>query len=156
MLTRIRLLILTDTRITSMSGNSRFALNWRNNVRRPDRLEVGGISFQEGSQAGLGRYSQSGVVSDGPGADGLFAASSITSTFARVGAREQTGSVAAASPAMSRAWQRQPPKSSSRRSQVLHGSCIQASPRNFWKAAEVSQISLRPRSFTFSNFIPGI
>ena len=59
----------------------------------------------------------------------------------RLGEREQTGSVAAGSLARSRAWQRQPPKSRVRRSQDLQGSCIQDSPRNFWKASEFSQIS---------------
>src|ERR1700738_3542910 len=101
-----------------MSGNRHFALNCRNNVRRRDRrassnanaLKWEAFQFKKSSQAGLGRYSQSGVVKPGPGADGLFAASSITSTFARVGAREQTGSVAAASPAMGRAWRREAPE----------------------------------------------
>ena len=65
----------------------------------------------------------------------------MASTLGRLGEREQTGSVAAGSPARSRAWQRQPPKSMVRRSQVLQGSCIQDSPRNFSKVAECCQIS---------------
>src|SRR5207249_8721657 len=59
--------------------------------------------------------------------------------------------ISAGSPASKRAWQRQPPKSSSRRSQDLQGSCIQEWPRNFWKAGELDQISASKRSFTFSN-----
>src|SRR5260221_13848461 len=87
---------------------------------------------------------------------GSLIAARIASTLARVGAREQTGSVAVASPASNMAWQRQPPKSTWRRSQDLQGSCIQSSPRNFWNAGELSQISLSDFSFTFSNWIPGI
>ncbi len=55
----------------------------------------------------------------------------MASTLGRCGDSEQTGSVAAASAARRKAWQRQPPKSKARRSQVLQGSCIQASPRYF-------------------------
>ncbi len=68
----------------------------------------------------------------------------------RVGAREQTGSVEAASPARRKAWQRQPAKSSWRRSHDLQGSCIQSSPRNWRKAEEDSQISRKLLSFTLS------
>ncbi len=75
----------------------------------------------------------------------------MASTLGRLGDSEQTGSVAAASPASRRAWQRQPPKSRVRRSQVLQGACIQSSPRNFWNAGEVSQISRRLLSFTLAN-----
>src|ERR1700739_1706680 len=78
------------------------------------------------------------------------------STFARCGETEQTGSVAAAFPASTKAWQRQPPKSTERRSQDLQGSCIQSSPRNLWNASLFRQISARDFSFTFSNCKPGI
>src|SRR5882672_3552744 len=80
----------------------------------------------------------------------------IASTFPRSGESVQTGSVAAASPARSKAWQRQPPKSCERRSQDLQGSCIQDSPRNFLKASLCSQISRSDCSFTFSNDNPGM
>src|SRR5215475_9858299 len=80
----------------------------------------------------------------------------MESTDERLGEREQTGSVAAASPASNKAWQRQPPKSCERRSQDLQGSCIQDSPRNFWKASLASQISRNGFSFTFSNRRPGM
>src|SRR3984957_11374426 len=78
------------------------------------------------------------------------------SILGRFGERVQTGSVAAASPARSRAWQRQPPKSMVRRSQVLHGACIQDSPRNFWKASLEGQISAMVWSFTLANCRPGM
>ncbi len=58
----------------------------------------------------------------------------------------QAGSVAAASPAIAIAWQRQPPQSISRRSQLRQGSCIQSVPRNALKAGESRQISARLRS----------
>src|SRR4051794_6295726 len=80
----------------------------------------------------------------------------IVSTFGRLGESEQTGSVAAGSPANNKAWQRQPPKSMERRSQDLQGSCIQSWPRNFWNAAEFSQISRRLCCFTLLNCRPGI
>src|SRR5579862_7220254 len=67
----------------------------------------------------------------------------MASILGRLGERVQTGSVAAASPARSMAWQRHPAKSMVRRSQDLHGSCIQDSPRNFWKASLERQISAR-------------
>src|SRR5262245_18047517 len=73
-----------------------------------------------------------------------------------MGEREQTGSVAEALPASKRAWQRQPPKSCARRSQDLHGSGIQDSPRNFSNAALDSHISRRDFFFTFSNCNPGM
>src|SRR5882724_4968647 len=87
---------------------------------------------------------------------GSFIVARIASTLVRVGAREQTGSVAVGSPVSDMAWQRQPPKSRWRRSQDLQGSCIQSSSRNFWNAGEFSQISVSDFSFTFSNWIPGI
>src|SRR5262249_4129443 len=80
----------------------------------------------------------------------------MESTIERLGESEQTGSVAAGSPASNRAWQRQPPKSCARRSQDLHGSAIQASPRNSWKASLVSQIARSDFSLMFSNRRPGI
>src|SRR5207245_1983826 len=58
----------------------------------------------------------------------------------RWGESEQTGSVAAASPVTRKAWQRQPPKSWVRRSQVRHGSGIQSSPRNRRNDEDSSQI----------------
>jgi hypothetical protein len=51
------------------------------------------------------------------------------STCARWGDLAQAGSVAAASPASMKAWQRQPPRSRAFSSQLRHGSCIQLSPR---------------------------
>src|SRR6267154_2687824 len=144
-----------------MNEKRHSARNWRNSAAWGNRelLLARGLRralAQQSGYVGLGRYSQSAVLSDEAGWDGVFAACRMASTFARAGAKEQTGSVAEASPASSRAWQRQPPKSCSRRSQVLQGPCIQSSPRNFWKAAEVSQISRRLRSFTLSKCNPGI
>src|SRR6516164_4427536 len=52
----------------------------------------------------------------------------------------QAGSVLAASPVSAKAWQRQPPKSISRNSQLLHGSFIQPVPRYLLKASEFCQI----------------
>src|ERR1017187_5782291 len=84
-------------------------------------------------------------------------ARSITaSTSLRSGASEQTGSVALALPVSSKAWQRQPPKSSWRRSQLRHGSGIQSSPRKRRKAADSSQIQRSGRDWTFSNVSSGI
>src|SRR2546425_9246680 len=74
----------------------------------------------------------------------------------RWGESEQTGSVAAASPVTRKAWQRQPPKSWVRRSQVRHGSGIQSSPRNRRNDEDSSQIQRSDFSFTFSNSRPGI
>ena len=51
----------------------------------------------------------------------------------RCGESEHTGSVAAASCASRNAWQRQPPKSCSRRSQLRQSSGIQSTPRIFLK-----------------------
>ncbi len=45
-----------------------------------------------------------------------------------------------ASPVRAKAWQRQPPKSSSRRSQLRQGSGIQSVPRNAVITGESSQI----------------
>ena len=55
----------------------------------------------------------------------------------------QAGSVRSASPAKARAWQRQPPQSTSRNSQERQGSRIQPVPRKRWKASELSQMSRR-------------
>src|SRR6266481_3014747 len=54
------------------------------------------------------------------------------------------------------AWQRQPPKSSSRRGQLAHGSFIHAVPRKALKAGEFAQISARDRWRTFQNSRPVI
>src|SRR5438445_8734667 len=70
-----------------------------------------------------------------------MAASRATSAWS--GARWHTGSVAVASPVSAKAWQRQPPKSSSRRGQLAHGSFIHAVPRKALKAGEFAQISAR-------------
>ena len=61
------------------------------------------------------------------------------------------GSVAEASPVNAKAWQRQPPKSIARRSQLLHGSGIHASPRYAISAFEELQMSASDRSLTLSN-----
>ena len=66
----------------------------------------------------------------------------------------QAGSVAPASPASANAWQRQPPKSTCRSSQVRHGAGIQSSPRNARSAGESLQMSASGRSRTFSNASP--
>ena len=55
------------------------------------------------------------------------------------------------SPVRANAWQRQPPQSISRRSQLRHGSGIQSVPRNRLKALECSQIQASGRSVTLSN-----
>jgi hypothetical protein len=60
--------------------------------------------------------------------DLLLVATLLHLTFCS-GASEHAGSVAVESPVSSRAWQRQPPKSRWRRSQLRHGSGIQSSPR---------------------------
>ena len=52
----------------------------------------------------------------------------------------QEGSVSAASPVTAKAWQRQPPRSSSLRGQLAHGSFIQPKPRYFSSASDDSQI----------------
>ncbi len=72
------------------------------------------------------------------------------------GAREQPGSVALASPVSRRAWQRQPPKSSVRRSQLRQGSGIHDSPRNFWNTPDSCQIHSRECSRTLSKVSSGI
>src|ERR671917_2916828 len=64
------------------------------------------------------------------------------------GESEQAGSVAAASPTIASAWQRQPPQSRSLRSQERQGSGIQSVPRKAVKAGEEVQISARDRSCT--------
>src|SRR5262249_33448232 len=102
--------------------------------------------------AGLGRYIKSILT----GASEAETVRTMESTIERLGEREQTGSVAEASPARRSAWQRQPPKSCVRRSQDLHGSCIQDSPRNFWNASLEFQISRSDSSFTFSKRKPGM
>src|ERR1700684_2886155 len=72
------------------------------------------------------------------------------------GARWQTGSVARAFPVKAKAWQRQPPKSISRRAQDWHGSAIQAVPRKALKAGEFAQMSASECSRTDQNSRPGI
>src|SRR6185437_2977880 len=66
------------------------------------------------------------------------------------GASAQAGSVAAASPSKAKAWQRQPPKSVVRSSQVRQGAGIQASPRKARKPAPSFQMSPSERSRTLS------
>src|SRR5579862_5232180 len=83
-----------------------------------------------------------------------LAAATADSTRLWVGASEQTGSVAAASPASRKAWQRHPPKSSVRRSQLRQGSGIHSSPRKRWKLGDSCQIQARDFSRTFSNSRP--
>jgi hypothetical protein len=55
-----------------------------------------------------------------------------------------------------KAWQRQPPKSCSRRGQLAHGSFIQAVPRKALKAGEFAQMSASECSRTFQNSSPVI
>src|SRR6266404_512106 len=113
-----------------------------------------GHSTTETHYEGFGRYFQTEreVSAD----EVELTAARTASTVLRLGEREQTGSVAEASPARRSAWQRQPPKSCARRSQDLHGSCIQDSPRNLLKALPASQISRNDFSFTLSNCMPGM
>jgi hypothetical protein len=68
----------------------------------------------------------------------------------RFGESSQAGSVTLASPVNSAAWQRQPPKSISRNSQLLQGSGIHSVPRNRMKASDSSQIQRRDFQRTFS------
>ena len=49
--------------------------------------------------------------------------------------------MAAASPVSAKAWQRQPPQSASRRSQLRQGSGIQAVPQGQWEASEALGLS---------------
>src|SRR5262249_34541777 len=65
------------------------------------------------------------------------------------------GSALAASPVSAKAWQRQPPKSTSRRSQLRQGSRIHEVPRKALKACELFQISASGRSRTLSKARPG-
>lgn len=81
---------------------------------------------------------------------------SARSTNSRLGDNEHTGSVAAASPVSRSAWHRHPPKSSVRRSQLRHGSCIHSSPLNFRNASDSRHISERDMVRTFSKSIRGI
>ena len=63
---------------------------------------------------------------------GVSAAASVSASRTRSswnGDRPQAGSVAAASPRMAKAWQRQPPQSISRRSQERQGSGIHFVPQ---------------------------
>jgi hypothetical protein len=52
---------------------------------------------------------------------------------------------------MAKAWQRQPPKSCSRRRQPRQGSFIQSVPQKAWNAGECNQISANECSRTFQN-----
>src|SRR5262249_54078846 len=79
-----------------------------------------------------------------------------SATCAWSGARWHTGSVAVGLPVSAKAWQRQPPKSSSRRGQLAHGSFIHAVPRKALKAGECVQISASERARTFQNSSPVI
>src|SRR5262245_4559061 len=72
------------------------------------------------------------------------------------GDSEQAGSVALAEPAMAMAWQRQPPQSTSRRSQLRQRSGIQSVPRKALNACEFSQISDSGLSLTLSKTRPGM
>src|SRR5262249_41563566 len=84
-----------------------------------------------------------------PCADAWVWTAASSATRAWSGARWHTGSVAAASPVSAKAWQRQPPKSTSRRGQLAHGSFIHAVPRKALKAGEFAQISASACSRTF-------
>src|SRR3954451_20018798 len=72
----------------------------------------------------------------------LAAASTSASLKIRscIGESVQAGSVLPASPVSAKAWQRQPPKSTSLNSQLLHGSRIQPVPRYRLNASEFCQI----------------
>src|ERR1700744_653072 len=52
----------------------------------------------------------------------------------------QAGSVLPALPVSAKAWQRQPPKSTSLNAQLWHGSGIQPGPRYLLKGSELAQI----------------
>src|SRR5262249_8941750 len=78
-------------------------------------------------------------------------AAASSATRAWWGARWHTGSVALASPVSAKAWQRQPPKSRSRRGQLAHGSFIHALPRKAVKAGEVAPMAATESSRTVQN-----
>src|SRR5439155_23282647 len=69
----------------------------------------------------------------------------------RNGESSHAGSVTVASPVSKAAWQRQPPKSISRKSQLRQGSGIHAVPRKRLKASDSLQIHLSGRDRTLSN-----
>src|ERR1700735_4672526 len=85
----------------------------------------------------------------------VLASCTADSTMGDDGASEHAGSVTRASPVSRKAWQRQPPKSSVRRSQLRQGSGIQSSPRNRWNEVDSCQIHFSEFSLTFSNDSPG-
>src|SRR5579864_5340784 len=84
-----------------------------------------------------------------------FASSTADSTIPCSGASEHVGSVAAGLPVSRKAWQRQPPKSSPRLSQLRQGSGIHSSPRNLRNDSDSCQIHSSDFSRTFSKNSPG-
>src|SRR2546427_441723 len=72
-------------------------------------------------------------------------------SFSRYGESEQAGSVTEALPVNKAAWQRQPPKSISRNSQLRHGSGIHSVPRKRLNDSESVQIHRSGFCRTFSN-----
>jgi len=76
-------------------------------------------------------------------------------TFSWCGDLLHTGSASVASPVIKNAWQRQPPKSLWRSSQVRQGAFIQLSPRKALNALLRCQISAMGVSFTLGSCRPG-
>ena len=72
-----------------------------------------------------------------PSADSISAVLKMRSWC---GEKLQAGSVLPASPVSAKAWQRQPPKSTSLKAQLCQGSGIQPVPRYMMKASELAQI----------------
>src|SRR5262249_27887759 len=66
--------------------------------------------------------------------------SAVLNSRSWCGEKLQAGSVLPASPVMAKAWQRQPPKSTSLKAQLWQGSGIQPVPRYLLKASGVAQI----------------
>src|SRR5436309_15450176 len=74
-------------------------------------------------------------------------------SFSRYGESEQAGSVTEALPVNNAAWQRHPPKSISRNSQLRQGSGIHSVPRKRLNASDSDQIHPSECSRTLSNRI---
>src|SRR6266404_1881393 len=85
-----------------------------------------------------------------------FRSRNKASTYARFGDSVQTGSVFAALPVSSAAWQRQPPKSISFCGQLLHGSGIRSVPRKRLKLSDSRQIQSSARARIFSKCKSGM
>src|SRR4029450_1669661 len=85
----------------------------------------------------------------------LSAACPEASTTPWSGDSAQAGPARPASPVSGKAWQRQPPQSISRRSQLRQGSAIQSVPRNRLKASDRYQMSARLLVRTEGKAMPG-